>query len=193
MSAAAPTVDRLVIVQAMRSTVDDHWYRALAARIAPHADVVLPAMPTPDEPEADAWRGVLVRAVGDVDAATVIVAHSVGNAAALQYLSRLPEGWELGGLVNVAGFAEPQPGNDRTIPFVQGIDLALVRESTRERHAVISTDDPEVPNALSERLSSALGSTVLRVNGAGHFRAAEGFSALPLVEELVLAMAAPGR
>lgn len=130
-------------------------------------------------------------AIGAVDAQTMIIAHSVGNAAALRYLTSLPAGWTLGALVNVAGFSDPQPGNDATIPFVAGIDHALIRDSTLARYAVISTDDPEVPAELTARLAERLDSRVSPVQGAGHFRGEEdGYTELPTVEQIALNFAA---
>ncbi|MEN0015691.1 MAG: alpha/beta hydrolase, partial [Solirubrobacteraceae bacterium] len=83
----APPVERVVLVHAMKSTLDDHWYRAFVQRVAPHATVVSPAMPNPFRPDADAWQATLETAVGDVDDRTLVVGHSVGNAAALRYLT----------------------------------------------------------------------------------------------------------
>jgi predicted alpha/beta hydrolase family esterase len=192
---AGPT-RRIVVVHAMKSTREDHWYGALRRRLEPVAEVVIPAMPDPFEPDAQAWQSTLETAIGPVDANTMIIAHSVGNAAALRYLTSLPDGWTLGALVNVAGFSDPQPGNDLTIPFTDGIDHDLVRASTRARYAVISTDDPEVPAELTARLAERLDSTVEPIQGAGHFRGEEdGYTELPTVEQLALrfAGAEPGR
>lgn len=181
-------IERVVVVHAMNSTREDHWYGALVRRLeGVGLAVALPAMPDPWEPQPEAWGAVIAEAVGAPDAATLIVAHSVGNAAALRFLSGLPEGWILGGLLNVGGFSEPQPGNPWTIPFADGIDHDAVRDATVRRHAVISTDDPEVPNELSFRLADRLDSTVHRVEHAGHFRGEEdGYTEFPLLEDLVL-------
>lgn len=183
-----PRIERIVVVQAMKSTTEDHWYRALQRRLSPVAAVEVPAMPTPWSPEAPRWHEALIDAIGTVNEATLLVAHSVGNAAVLQYLTALPIGWTLGGLVNVAGFSDPQPGNDLTIPFVRHIDHDLVRRQTRRRDAVISTDDPEVPGELTARLAERLGSRVHRVPDAGHFRGSDGYAELPLVEDIALGM-----
>lgn len=181
------TRPRIVVVHAMKSTLDDHWYRAFARRLEPVAQVVMPAMPTPFEPKAEAWQTALEDAIGPVDERTMIIAHSVGNAAALRYLTSLPAGWTLGSLVNVAGFSDAQPGNDATIPFVQDIDHALIRAQTLARHAVISTNDPEVPEELTARLAERLDSHLSLVQGAGHFRGEEdGYTELPTVEQLAL-------
>lgn len=184
-------IERIVLVHAMKSTLASHWYETFLAKLRPVAEVVAPAMPTPDTPHAAEWQATLRREVGSVDARTLLIAHSVGNAAALQFLTSLPAGWRLGGLVDVAGFAEPQPGNDATIPFVQDIDTALVRESTAHRHTFLGTDDPEVPNALSERLAARLASTVHAVDGAGHFRDEDGYTAFPQLESLALGLVSP--
>lgn len=184
--AGEAAVERIVLVHAMKSTLDDHWYRAFVRRLWGRATLTVPAMPTPYEPDADAWQETLEAAVGEVDETTLIVAHSVGNAAALRYLTSLEHGWELGGLVNVAGFSDRQPGNDLTIPFVKDIDHDLVRDSTLRRHAFVGTDDPEVPAELTDNLARRLGSTVHRIDGAGHFRDEDGFTNFPQLERLAL-------
>lgn len=187
MDEQQPTIERVVVVQAMNSTPGNHWYETLVGRLeAAGATVLLPAMPTPFDPKPAAWHEAIAEAVGTPDARTLLVAHSVGNAATLQWLSALPAGWSLGGLVNVGGFTEPQPGNDATPPFVEGIDHDLIRDATQVRHAFIGTDDPEVPNDLSERLAERLDSTVHRIDGAGHFRDEDGYTSFPQLEALAL-------
>jgi predicted alpha/beta hydrolase family esterase len=182
----APQIERVVVVHAMNSTLDDHWYRALTRRLWDRCTVVIPAMPTPYEPDAGAWQATLEEAVGPVDESTLVIGHSVGNAAALRYLTSLDPGWTLGGLVNVAGFSDPQPGNDATIPFVQDIDHDLIRTSTLLRDAFISSDDPEVPADLTTALATRLTSTVHTIDHAGHFRGEDGYRNFPQLERLVL-------
>jgi predicted alpha/beta hydrolase family esterase len=184
----SPTA-RVVLVHAMNSTVADHWYGSFALRLAPHAAVAVPHMPDPFDPKPGAWHATLERAIGVPDASTLIVAHSIGNAATLQYLSSLPSGWELGGLINVGGFSDPQPGNPATPPFVTGIDHERIRAATAWRQAVVSTNDPKIPSELTARLAERLDSTMHHVEGAGHFRGVDGYRDFPLLEDLALEFA----
>lgn len=186
---ASPPLTRVVLVHAMNSTLDSHWYRSFIAQLrAAELTVVAPSMPEPFRPDAGRWHETLRATVGAVDETTAVVAHSVGNAAALQYLSSLAAGWTLGALVNVGGFAEPQPGNPATIPFTEGIDLARVQRCTLRRAAFIGSEDPEVPSALSRRLAAALDSEVRVVPGAGHFRDEDGYTEFPQLADLVTAI-----
>lgn len=188
MTVEAPRpLTRVVLVHAMNSTLASHWYESMTVQLrAAGIAVTAPAMPDPFRPDPRRWHETLRNSVGEVDASTGIVAHSVGNAAALQYLSSLPNRWTLGALVNVGGFAEPQPGNPATIPFTEGIDLPRVRLSTVRRVAFIGSDDPEVPSVLSRGLATALDSQQHVVPNAGHFRDEDGYTDFPQLTRLLL-------
>src|SRR4051812_15651866 len=61
------------------------------------------AMPTPATPQKEEWLSEIKHAVGTPNDKTILVGHSLGVSAILQYLQTLPEGQTIGGAVLVSG------------------------------------------------------------------------------------------
>lgn len=185
---AEPEVRRVVVVHGYDAAPGSHWFPWLREQLeADGVRTVLAELPEPSYPEAGAWQEAVGRAVGDVDAHTHVVAHSLGCVTVLRHLARLPRPWELGGLVLVAGFT----GRLAAVPLLDGFlagdtDLTAVRASTRRRLVLRSDDDPTVPAAATEELAARLGARLQVVPGAGHFCAEDGVLRLPAVLEALV-------
>lgn len=94
-----------------------------------------------------------------------------------------------GGMVLVAGFAEPLPDYPELDGFVAGVGaLHGLRAAVGRRVVIASRDDEVVPHAMTRRLASQLGAAFFTVEQGGHFLACEGFTAFPLVHEQLAAM-----
>jgi predicted alpha/beta hydrolase family esterase len=120
------------------------------------------------------------------DATTVVVAHSLGVVTVLRVLETLPEPWELGGLVLVAGFTEPL----EALPELDGFlatDVAVERMATsiRKRTVLRSDTDPFVPPEASDDLARRLRARLQVYAGAGHFMAEDGVTRLPALLDLI--------
>ncbi|MCL8026358.1 RBBP9/YdeN family alpha/beta hydrolase [Nocardioides bruguierae] len=178
-------IERVVVLHGYGATPDDHWFRSLAASLAPR-EVLLPTLPDPQTPGVEAWLAVAGDAIGTPDETTAIVGHSLGCVTALHALDRVPGAWRLGGLVLVAGFTAPRPA----LPigaFTEAVpDLARTASRTGRRDVLLSDDDPFVPAPLTRDLAAGLDARVHEVPGAGHFLASDGLTDLPEATALLL-------
>lgn len=82
-------------------------------------------------------------ALGVPDMNTVVVAHSLGAVTALRVLAALPEPWELGVLVLVAGFTRPL----EALPELDGflatdVDVERLSRCIGKRAVIRSDADP---------------------------------------------------
>lgn len=181
-------VQRVVIVHGYEASTDANWFPWLQDALEAEGIVVtVVPLPTPDHPEKAAWEEAVGAALGVPHAATVVVAHSLGVVTVLRVLAALPEPWDLGGLVLVAGFTEPL----EALPALDGflatdVDVERVARSIGDRTVIRSDTDPFVPAAASDDLARRLGARLQVHPGAGHFMTEDGVTSLPALLDLIL-------
>lgn len=189
---AAP---RLLIVHGFGATPQDHWFPWLA-RSVPGAERI--ALPDPTAPSAARWVPLIADALERLGDGTAVVAHSLGNATALQALHALAADCRpvrLSAFVGVAPFVSPVPptgdpeldafllGRGGATPaqhaFYEGLDLPALRPRLGAVRVLRSDDDPIVPARLSDEVAAALGARAEVIARAGHFLASDGLRELP--------------
>ena len=181
-------VRRVVIIHGYEASPDANWFPWLQNTLeAEGIAVTVVPLPAPDAPEKAAWEDAVSAALGVPDAATVVVAHSLGVVTALRVLAALPDPWELGGLVLVAGFTEPL----EALPELDGflatdVDVERVAKSIRDRTVIRSDTDPFVPPTASDDLARRLDARLQVHPGAGHFMTDDGVTSLPALLDLIL-------
>lgn len=183
----AGSIQRVVIVHGYESAPDANWFPWLEGALeAEGIAVTVVPLPAPDDPDKAAWENAVSAALGVPDAKTAIVAHSLGVVTALRVLAGLPEPWELGGLVLVAGFTEQLdalPELDRYL--ATDVDVERLARSIAERTVICSETDPFVPPAASDDLARRLDARLQVHPGAGHFMAEDGVTRFPAVLDLL--------
>ncbi|MBT2546913.1 alpha/beta hydrolase [Arthrobacter sp. ISL-65] len=181
------SVQRVVIVHGYEAAPDAHWFPWLQSALqAEDIGVTVVPLPAPEAPETAAWEHAVSAALGVPDVRTVIVAHSLGAITALRVLAALPEPWELGGLVLVAGFTRPL----EALPELDGylatdVDVERLARSIAERTVIRSDTEPFVPPAVSDDLATRLDARLQVHPGAGHLMAEDGVTTLPAVLDLL--------
>jgi len=180
-------VQRVVIVHGYESSPDANWFPWLQAALeAEGAAVTVVALPDPDNPDRASWEDAVGVALGTPDASTVVVAHSLGVVTALRVLAALPEPWELGGLVLVAGFTEPLEALPQLDGFLAAdVDIERVAAGIAERTVIRSESDPFVPPAASDDLAGRLHARLQVYPGAGHFMAEDGVTRFPALLDVI--------
>ena len=174
---------RLFVVHGYQAQVDSHWFQWLCQQF-PDVETHIVALPDPHHPQLSAWLSALQAAIGQVDEQTVIVAHSLGCVTTLRFLSEQTEAAALGGLVLVAGFAEPLVN----LPELNGFNREALHWSAVKKHSrnslvMLSEDDTVVAPEATERLANALHAPLLRLNHRGHFMRQNGCDTLPEVAQ----------
>ena len=172
---------RLFVVHGYQTQVDSHWFRWLCQQF-PQTDAHIVALPDSHHPQFEAWLSALQAAIGQVDANTFIVAHSLGCVSTLRFLNGQTDAHTLGGLALVAGFAEPLQNLPELDAFTTaGLDWTRLQNHINHRLVVLSEDDAVVAPAATERLATALHAPLLRLNQRGHFMSQNGCDTLPEV------------
>jgi predicted alpha/beta hydrolase family esterase len=181
-------VQRVVVVHGYEASPDANWFPWLQDALeAEGIAVTVVPLPAPDAPEETVWEDAVSAALGVPDAATVVVAHSLGVVTVLRVLAALEEPWELGGLVLVAGFTEPL----EALPELDGflateVEVERVATSIGDRTVIRSDTDPFVPPAASDDLARRLNARLQVHPGAGHFMTDDGVTSLPTLLDLIL-------
>ncbi len=177
----ASGVRRVIIVHGYEASPAANWFPWLRGELAAEGtDVAVVPLPAPNHPDRAAWEMAVRRELGTPDAETAIVAHSLGAVTALRVLAALPESWQLGGLVLVAGFVSRLDALPELDGYLSGeVDVERLAGSIRARMVIRSDTDPFVPPEASDELARRLGAQLQVHPEAGHFMAADGVTKFP--------------
>lgn len=186
---AASRRQHVYVVHGYTATPGDHWFPWLKARLeADGVGVEVLPMPDSSQPVAAAWDAFLDARVVRHDEDSFLVGHSLGCIAIVRHLLQT-RGAACGGMVLVAGFAEPLRGIPELDGFVAGLGaLEDLRQTVARRTVIAAADDEVVPHAATQRLAARLDAQFVTVERGGHFLGREGYTEFPLVYERLAAM-----
>lgn len=176
-----PGISRLVLVPRWSGDAGSDYFPWLKRQAAGLTVEVSPLRPIPNAPEIEPTVAALLAVLGDdpeLLSRTLVLAHSVGCAAAMRALARLGPGQAVRGLLCVAGWWTVDQPWDLIVPWMQPFDYDAVSEHCSAVRLLVSDNDPytrdwrETKRLFEERV----GATVTVVPGADHLN----FSTLPL-------------
>lgn len=167
---------RVFIVHGWDGHPQEGWFPWLKKELeAKGFQVFVPQLPEPASPRIFNWVPALAAAVGEADAETFFVGHSMGCQTIARYLESLPEGQQVGGAVFVAGFfkrldlAEDEEKEIGDHWLGAPLDLAKVRTHLPRAVAIFSDNDPFVPLDNQDDFRDKLGAKIVIENSKGHF------------------------
>jgi predicted alpha/beta hydrolase family esterase len=138
------------------------------------------------------WVTMLAKTVGDPDAETFLVGHSLGCITILRYLETLSTQETIGGAVLISGFYEPLWENYDAEDFVRGpIDWKAVKKACLSFRVIHGKDDDIVPLPFAERLAEKL-QVALEVVPGEHLGRKERLKELPAALKAVVEIAGWG-
>lgn len=181
------TQRRASIIHGYGASPEDHWFGWLAGQLdAGGIPAGVPALPNPLDPDPAQWTEAVRAEVGLPDQDSIVVAHSLGCLTVLRHLRSLPEPWQLGTLVLVAGFVDRLPALPDLDAYIgDGCDVAGLSGRIGRLTVIRSDADPYVPVGHTDRLAGLLGASADVVPGAGHFLASDGVTSLPEAREAI--------
>ncbi|MEV0112623.1 alpha/beta hydrolase [Streptomyces sp. NPDC050844] len=181
------TQRRASIIHGYGASPEDHWFGWLAGQLdAGGIPAGVPALPNPLDPDPAQWAEAVRAEVGVPDQDSIVVAHSLGCLTVLRHLRSLPEPWQLGTLVLVAGFVDRLPALPDLDAYIgDGCDVAGLSGRIGRLTVIRSDADPYVPVGHTDRLAGLLGASADIVPGAGHFLASDGVTSLPEAREAI--------
>lgn len=187
---------RAFIIHGWEGYPEEAWIPWLKSSLEERGyEVQVPAMPDTDAPEIGAWVSALSELVGEPDADTYLVGHSIGVQTIMRYLENIENA--VGGFLGVAGFFTLIPESfetdeERKIaePWLsRPIDTDKVKRNAKKIAAVFSDDDPCVSLENKKMFEERLGAKTLVLHNVGHLGASEGFTEVPEILQAVVELA----
>lgn len=195
-SSTQPSNRHIYIVHGYGASPSEHWFAWLKSEMEKTgATVSIINLPTPDDPQPQAWQSALKTQVTSLDNNTYFVAHSLGSITLLRFLEKQPSNAPIGGYILVSGFNERLPTLPQLDRFIKpDIDYGKLVQSASRRVVIAAPDDSVVPYRFSQALATSLDARFITVEQGNHFLASDGFAEFPQVlAELQKAIAASGR
>jgi uncharacterized protein len=192
---SAPNTRRAFIIHGYLGYPDEAWQPWLKRQLESRGYAAqLPAMPHPDRPTIPEWLSIIKALIGEPDAHTLLIAHSLGCQAVIRYLETLgAAGKSVGATILVAG-AFPRAmteaevlrrtgGDTVLVPWLTtGVDAALVRRAAGRCTAILSDNDPFIPfEAARASYQGNLDAEIVVEHGRGHMNEDDGLTELPSV------------
>jgi uncharacterized protein len=166
------------------------WLKAMLERRG--YQVWLPAMPNPDRPAIPEWVDFIGKLVGQPDARTVMIAHSLGCEAVLHYLETLGDSAKsVGKTVLVASRfptgmspeeAEKKVEGDEILkPWLTArVNPESVRIAAGRCTVILSDNDPYIPiDEARASFQENLPAEIVIEHGKGHFNEDDNITELP--------------
>ncbi|MDH2924778.1 hypothetical protein EV693_11531 [Nicoletella semolina] len=173
---------QVYVVHGYTASAQSHWFGWLKTELEKIGVVCeCLTMPDSDNPTPQAWLEHLGKQV-HVDDQTIVIGHSLGGLAWLNFLSQAyltPRG-----AIFVSGFYQSLPSLPELTTFsnLYAISPSLMPFKS---YVVASLDDSIVPHQYSDALAVHLQADYIRLPTGGHFLDREGWTTFPLVLELV--------
>ncbi|MBG6245756.1 hydrolase [Candidatus Symbiopectobacterium sp. 'North America'] len=186
----------IYIVHGYGASPSEHWFAWLKSEMEKTgATVSIIDLPTPDDPQPQAWQRALETQVTSLDNNTYFVAHSLGSITLLRFLEKHPANAPIGGYILVSGFNERLSTLPQLDRFIKpDIDYGKLVQRASTRVVIAAPDDNVVPYRFSQALAKSLDARFITVEQGNHFLASDGFTEFPLVlAELKKVVAASGR
>lgn len=169
----------VVIIHGAYGNPEENWFPWLATEVEKIGHrALVPAFPTPEGQDPDAWRQVFEAEVGHIDGAMILVGHSLAPAFILSLLesaSQPAKGTFLvSGFLGLLGLEDFDPINEAFV--CREFDWRRVRENAGVVHVYNSDNDPYVPLDRGSELARNLGVDVTIIPGGRHINSSAGFN-----------------
>ncbi|MBP6115144.1 MAG: serine hydrolase family protein [Neisseriaceae bacterium] len=189
-------MNTVYIIHGFQASPASHWFPWLKQQLnRRRINAHILSMPHPTDPKLAEWVAHLQARVNTPTANTYFVAHSLGCIMLLYYIATTPLSQPFGGMVLVSGFYEPLPPIPTLHPKLAlelenikshpPLHFDLIRSKVALSACVSSGDDAIVPTEFSQRLAQKLNAPHYLVDNGGHFLDREGFTKLPIVDQIL--------
>lgn len=179
---------RVFIIHRWSGGPHDDWRPWLKSKLEEQGyEVIVPKMPDTEEPVIEKWIEYLKNIVGEVDAHTYFIGHSIGCQAILRYLETITQ--KVGGAVFVAGWfklenLEDEETEEIAKPWTDNfIDLEKIKSVLPCSTLIISDNDPFACFEYNKEKFTELGSDIVTLHNAGHITEDDGFTEAPQILE----------
>ncbi|MDX7999299.1 serine hydrolase family protein [Xenorhabdus sp. Reich] len=172
---------KIIIIHGYTASPSSNWFPWLKEMLTEQgANVVLPEMPESSAPKPEDWADMLMDVIPKADKNTIFIGHSLGCITILRHLEAIHSpSLHIGGYILVAGFDSPQTTLPELDSFTaEPLDYIFLREMTKHRISIISSNDEIISPQSSDALAHALQAQVINIDNGGHFLDRDGFTRL---------------
>lgn len=188
---------RVFIIHGWDGYPEEGWFPWLKEELEKRGfEVIVPAMPEPEEPKIEIWVPFLTKLIGTPDQNTFFVGHSIGCQAIIRYLETLPENTKIGGAVFVAGWYDLRNLETKKEERIAGPWVNTPRNDEKinkimngEVVAIFSDNDPWVIHENQNSWRKKVGAEIIVEHNKGHFSGSDGIKELPSLLDAVLKIA----
>jgi predicted alpha/beta hydrolase family esterase len=179
---------KAIIIHGTKGSRDGNWFPWLAKELGKRGvTTTVPQFPTPEGQNLENWFATFQKEVGELDASSIIIGHSIGAVFALRLLERLKR--PINTAVIVSGFTGELglPEYDAlNASFVQGpFNWQRIHENAAKILCINGSNDPYIPPAQGQEIADGLKVENILVQNGGHLNAEFGYTSFPqLIAEL---------
>ena len=176
------------VIHGYTASPEENWYPWIqqTADQQHYSLKVLRLDPSP-RPELSVWESQMDEQIEKLDENSIVIAHSLGTIAALDYLSKHLSHQRIKQLVLVAGFNGRLGRLEEVYPFIDAaqIDFELLKRQIEHRVVIYSEGDDHVLPKFSIEQAQSLDAELISAQCQGHFIDSEGCTELPEVWQAI--------
>ncbi len=177
---------KVFIIHGWSGYPEEGWFPWLKEELEKRGfEVIVPAMPEPDEPKIETWVPFLSKLIGVPDSNTFFVGHSIGCQTIIRYFETLPKETEIGGAVFVAGWYNLRNLETEEEERIAGPWVNTPRNDDKIRKiingkavAIFSDNDPWVIPENQNSWKEKVGAEIIIEHAKGHFAGDDGIKEL---------------
>ncbi|MGX2950691.1 RBBP9/YdeN family alpha/beta hydrolase [Ursidibacter sp. B-7004-1] len=173
---------KVYVVHGYTASSEKHWFPWLEKALGEIGiDCIRLDMPNSANPNCDKWLTYLENNVV-IDNETIVVGHSLGCIALLNFLAKNYE--QPSAAIFVSGFYQPISTLPELTPF-SNLYAILPPCMPFKSYVIASLDDSIVPHTYSDELAKHLKADYIRLPTGGHFLDREGITEFPLILDII--------
>lgn len=159
----------VLILHGTGGNSQSNWFPWLKAELeARGIKVWVPDLPLSEKPNIERYKQYIFEN-WQFNKDSIVIGHSSGAVAALGILQYLPVELQIDKAVLVAGFSDNLGQDDLNELFARPLEFEKIRRHCKKFVLIHTDNDPSVPLAHGQFLSSQLGGELVVLDGQKHF------------------------
>ena len=182
-------MNKVYIIHGWTGWPGEGWFPWLKQKLASQGvKVTIPTMTADIVPESAAWLKVFNKTIKSPTDNTVLVGHSLGCTAILNYLNQSSVHYKFKAIVLVAPFVR-DIGIEEINDFInKDLNWDRIKKKVDKIVVVHSQDDKVVPITEGKYVANKLNAEMMEVEDYQHFSGGEGVTEAPPVLEAIEAI-----
>lgn len=176
----------VLIIHGIGGHAGIHWQQWFSnALTAKNYHVIMPNLPSPNQPDRKTWLAEINKALEGVELADlVLVGHSLGATTAMDFVEQTTH--KVNGLITVSGFAKDY-GSELNAYFLneKSINFEKVKDNISWSKVVYGDNDPYVTQEALKYVSDGLSVEPVILPNGGHLNSEAGYTELSLLVDIL--------